>query len=127
MKKQATIALSTAEAEYIAGTHTAKQVLWDRSLFKELGFDLPKTSTIFSDNQAAVSISHHLEFHMRTKRIDITHHFLQDLVKSEILNVVYVNTQNNLADIFTKGLPRILHQNLSYKIGVLPDQGGVLE
>ena len=126
-KKQATVALSTAEAEYIAGTHTAKQVLWHRSLFKELEFDLPKTSTIFSDNQAAVSISHHPEFHARTKHIDITHHFLRDLVKSEILNVVYVNTQNNLADIFTKGLPKILHQNLSYEIGVLPDQGGVLE
>ena len=126
-KKQTTVALSTAEAEYIAGTHAAKQVLWHRSLFKELDFDLPKTSTIFSDNQAAVSISHHPEFHARTKHIDISYHFLRDLIKSGTLNVVYVNTQNNLADIFTKGLPRATHQNLSYEIGVLPDQGGVLE
>ena len=126
-KKQTTVALSTAEAEYIAGTHAAKQVLWHRSLFKELDFDLPKTSTIFSDNQAAVSIFHHPEFHARTKHIDISYHFLRDLIKSGTLNVVYVNTQNNLADIFTKGLPRATHQNLSYEIGVLPDQGGVLE
>ena len=75
-KKQTTVALSTAEAEYIASTHAAKQVLWHRSLFKELDFDLPKTLTIFSNNQAAVSISHHLEFHTRTKHINILYHFL---------------------------------------------------
>ena len=126
-KKQNTVALSTAEAEYIAATHTAKQVLWHRSLFKELEIDLPRTSTIFSDNQAAVAIAHHPEFHARTKHIDIAHHFLRDLVKSRILNIVYVNTHNNLADIFTKGLSRTTHQDLSYEIRVLPDQGGVLE
>ena len=126
-KKQSTVALSTAEAEYIAATHAAKQILWHRSLFQELEIDLPRTSTIFSDNQAAIAIAHHPEFHARTKHIDIAHHFFRDLVKSGILNIVYVNTHNNLADIFTKGLPRVTHQNLTYEIGVLPDQGGVLE
>ena len=62
-KKQATVALSTAESEYISATHAAKQVLWHRSLFMELEIDLPKTSTIFSDNQATIAIAHHLEFH----------------------------------------------------------------
>jgi hypothetical protein len=125
-KKQASVALSTAEAEYIAATHAAKQVLWHRSLFRELEITLPKTSTIFSDNQAAIAIAHHPKFHTRTKHIDITYHFLRDLVKSGTLNLVYVNTHLNLADLFTKGLPRVTHQDLTYKIGVLPDQGGVL-
>src|SRR5271168_1154679 len=49
-KKQATVALSTAESEYISATHAAKQVLWHRSLFTELEIKLPRTSTIFSDN-----------------------------------------------------------------------------
>ena len=62
-KKQAMIALSTAEAEYIAATHVAKQVLWHRSLFRELQFPLPTTSTIFLDNQAMILITHHPEFH----------------------------------------------------------------
>ena len=68
----------------------AKQVLWHRSLFQELEIDLPATSTIFSDNQAAIAITHHPEFHARTKHIDITYHFLRDLVKSGTLNLVYI-------------------------------------
>ena len=61
LKKQNTLALSTAEAEYIAATHVAKQVHWHRSLFNELKILQPGTSTIFTDNQAAISIGHNLE------------------------------------------------------------------
>jgi hypothetical protein len=118
-KKQATVALSTAEAEYVATVHVAKQVLWQRSLFRELDFDIPTTSTIFTDNQAAISISHHPEFHARTKHIDIAHHFLRDLISDGTLNTIYVNTRDNLADLFTKGLPRELHEDLTYRIGSL--------
>jgi len=64
LKKQNTVALSTAEAEYISATHTAKQVLWHRSLFNELEILQPKTSTIFTDDQAAISIGHNPEFHV---------------------------------------------------------------
>ena len=126
-KKQNTVALSTAEAEYISATHTAKQVLWHRSLFNELEIPQPKTSTIFTDNQAAISIGHNPEFHARTKHIDIALHFLRDHVEKGNLDLIYISTHNNLADLFTKGLPRIVHQDLTYEIGVIPDQGGVLE
>ena len=85
-KKQQTVALSTAEAEYIATTHVAKQVLWHRSLYSELEFNIPTTSTIFTDNQAAISISHHPEFHARTKHIDINYHFLRDLISIKTIN-----------------------------------------
>lgn len=118
-KKQSTVALSTAEAEYTAATHCAKQVLWYRSLFTELGINIPTTSTIFTDNQAAVSIAHHPEFYSRTKHIDISLHFLRDLVQNGTLNTVYINTEDNLADLFTKGLPRTLHQDFTQEIGVL--------
>jgi len=56
-KKQGVTATSTAEAEYVAATHAAKQVLWQRSLFRELGFQIPDTSIIYSDSQAAIAIS----------------------------------------------------------------------
>ena len=118
-KKQTSVALSTAEAEYVAATHVAKQALWQRSLFTELDFDIPTTSTIFTDNQAAISISHHPEFHARTKHIDIVYHFLRDLISEGVLNTIYVNTRENLADLFTKGLPRELHEDLTYRIGSL--------
>jgi Reverse transcriptase (RNA-dependent DNA polymerase) len=129
-KKQATVALSTAEAEYVAATHAAKQILWHRALFDELEIPQPQpeTSILFTDNQApAIAISHHPEFHARTKHIDIAHHFLRDLIESGTIETTYIQTRENLADVFTKGLPRPLHQDLTYGIGVLSNQGGVLE
>ena len=121
LKKQASVALSTAEAEYISAMHAAKQVLWHSSLFQELKINLPMTSTIFSDNQAAIAIVHHPKIHAHTKHIDISYHFLRDLVKSGTLNLVYVDIHQNLADLFTKGLSRVTHQNLTYEIRILPD------
>ena len=127
LKKQATIALSTAEAEYIAATNAAKQILWHRSLFNELEIPQPETSILFSDNQATITISHHPEFHACTKHINIAHHFLHNLVKSGMIKIIYIQTHKNLADLFTKGLLKPLHEDLTTGIGVISDQGGVLE
>ena len=127
LKKQTTVALSTAEAEYVAATHAIKQVLWHRSLLLELGIPQPETSTLFSDNQAAVAIAHHPEYHARTKHFDIALHFLRDHVSAGTIDLIYISTHNNVADLFTKGLPRSTHENFTYQIGVMPDQGGVLE
>ena len=118
-KKQSMVALSTAKAKYVAAMHCAKQVIWHRSLLNEVGIPLPSTSTIFPDNQAAILIAHHLEHHAWMKHIDITHHFLHDLIQDGMLNLVYINTHINLADIFTKSLPKVAHQDLTYKIGIL--------
>ena len=117
-KKQSTVALSTAEAEYVATTHCAKQVIWHRSLLNEVGISLPSTSTIFSDNQAAISIAHHLEHHVRTKHIDNTHHFLCDLVQNGTLNLVYVNTQINLPNHYLKWSIKILHTRSEFSRNV---------
>ena len=125
-KKQTTVAPSTPEAEYIAAAHVAKQVLWYRSLLTELKFPLSTPSTIFSDNQSAISIAHHPEFHARTKHIDIAVHFLRDHVKKGTLDLCYINTDHNLADIFTKALKKPLHANFTYELGVISGQGGVL-
>ena len=125
-KKQTTVAPSTPEAEYIAAAHAAKQVLWYRSLLTELNFSLTTPSTIFSDNQSAISIAHHPEFHARTKHIDIAVHFLRDHVKKGTLDLYYINTEYNLADIFTKALKKPSHINFTHELGVLSGQGGVL-
>ena len=77
------------------------------------------TSTIFTDNQAAIAISHHPEFHTHTKHINICYHFLCDLISAGTVNTIYVNTHNNLANLFTKGLSWSTHQDLTYQIGVI--------
>ena len=85
----------------------------------ELEFLLPTTSTIFTDNQAAIFILHHPEFHVHMKHIDIAYHFLYDLISTRTINTVYVNTCDNLSDIFTKGLTWVIHQNLTYQIRII--------
>ena len=103
-KKQSMVALSTTKAEYVAATHCAKQVIWHRSLLNEVRIPLPSTLTIFSDNQSTVLIAHHLEHHVQMKHINIAHHFLHNLVQDGMLNLVYINTLVNLANLFTKSL-----------------------
>jgi hypothetical protein len=73
------------------------------------------------DDQAAISIAHHPEFHAQTKHIDIAYHFLCNLVEIRTLNTVYINTHNNVADIFTKALPHATHNDLLLDLGVLTD------
>ncbi len=92
-----------------------------RTLLTELGIHVPSKTTIFSDNQGACAISHHPEFHARTKHIDITYHFLRDLVQAGVLDVVYINTKLNLADLLMKGVPRDAHEDLMYKMGIIAE------
>jgi hypothetical protein len=125
-KKQSTTALSSAEAEYVAATHATKQLLWQRSLMNELTFSQPDPQVLQSDNQAAISIAHNPEFHSRTKHIDITLHFLRDHVENGTMDMKYVSTHDNLADIMTKALTRPTHEGLSSRIGLISGQGGVL-
>ena len=124
LKSNQWVALSTAKAEYVAATHCAKQVIWHRSLLNEVRIFLPLTSTIFSDNQAAISIAHHPEHHVQTKHIDIAHHFLCDLVQNGTLNLVYINTQINLIwqiylpNHYLKQSIKILHMRLEFSRNV---------
>ena len=92
-----------------------------RSILTELNFPLTTPSTNFSDNQSAISIAHHPEFHARTKHIDIAVHFLRffDHMKKGTLDLYYINTEYNLADIFTKTLKKPSHINFTYELGVL--------
>ena len=92
----------------------------------ELKFPLTTPLTIFSINQSAISIAHHPEFYTCTKHIDITVHFLCDHVKKGTLDLHYINTEYNLADIFTKALRKLSHINFTFELGVLSGQGGVL-
>jgi hypothetical protein len=125
-KKQLTTALSSAEAEYVASTHATKQLLWHRSLMVELHLPQPDPQILQSDNQASIAIAHNPEFHSRTKHIDIALHFMRDHVESGIMDLRYVPTRDNLADIMTKPLTRPLHEGFTSVIGLLSGQGGVL-
>ena len=105
-KKQSSVALSTAEAEYIALASTAQEAVWLRQLTTELGNGSAEATTIFEDNQAAISMSKNPQFHGRAKHISIKYHFVHEQVSDGTVRLKYCRTQDMVADILTKGLHR---------------------
>ena len=72
------------------------------------------------DNTSAINVSKNLVHHSRTKHIDVRHHFLRDHVEKGNIQLTYVRTEDQIADIFTKPLGRIPFLNLRLMLGLLP-------
>ena len=117
-KKQTSVALSTMEAEFVALSHATKDAIWLRTLLTDLGFPPSGPIRILCDNQAAISYSHDHQFHARTKHIDIKYLHVRDSISSKEIQVTYVPSKDNCADIFTKGLPRPSHSHLVSLMGM---------
>ncbi|KAJ3479322.1 hypothetical protein NLI96_g9143 [Meripilus lineatus] len=117
-KKQATVALSTMEAEYLALAHASKEALWLRSLLEHLHFEISGETPIFCDNQSTIAFAHDHQFHARSKHIDIRHHFIRDHINQKTITVPHVATQDNVADVLTKALPRDAHTRHTQALGL---------
>jgi hypothetical protein len=103
-KKQPTVALSSAEAEYMAISDMMKEILWMRMILSELHLSVVTPTVIYVDNQSAIRISENDSDHDRTKHIDIRHCFIRDCIKNGDLKLEWIPTQYQRADIFTKPL-----------------------
>jgi len=105
-KKQPIVTLSSTEAEYVALTHSSKDILWIHKLLTEfshiLSFSMP--TTLFCDNQGAIHLSKDSTFHACTKHIDVHFHFIWQTVSSGHVIIKYCPTTEMIADIFTKSL-----------------------
>ncbi|CAL9026178.1 unnamed protein product [Prunus brigantina] len=102
-KKQNSVSLSTAEAEYVAAGSCCTQLLWMRQMLEDYGL-AQSCFLIYCDNMSAIDISKNPVQHSRTKHIDIRHHFIRDLVEDKILSLEFVPSEKQLADILTKAL-----------------------
>jgi hypothetical protein len=102
-KKQASISLSTTEAEYTTARSCSTQLLWIKILLSDYGFS-QDTMIINCDNTSAINISKNPVQHSWTKHINIRHHFLCHLVESEVVSLSFIPTENQLAGILTKPL-----------------------
>jgi hypothetical protein len=103
-KKQQTVATPSAEAEVMASVEVVKEVKWLQQMLSELGCTVKTPTIVFCDNQSAIRISEKDVQHDRTKHIDIKYHFVKDELRSKNIEMKYISTDNQLADIFTKGL-----------------------
>ena len=105
-RKQELVTLSTAEAEYVAATHAAKECIWLRRLIEPF-FGPPSTpTTLYCDNQAAIHLATDDNYHAQTKHIDIRFHFIRQTIADGHAKITYRPTQDMTADILTKALPR---------------------
>lgn len=111
-KRQATVALSTTEAEYMALTRAAQQALWMYSFMSEVGLKRELPAVLHGDNAASIALTLNTKGHARAKHIDIRHHYIRERVAEGEIQLVQIPSEENLADIFTKPLPRVTHQKL---------------
>nr|GFA52144.1 copia protein [Tanacetum cinerariifolium] len=116
-KKQKSIAISTTEAEYIAMSGCCAQILWMRSQLTDYVFDFNKIP-LYCDNRSAIALCCNNVQHSRSKHIDICHHFIREQVERGVVEIYFVTTDYQLADIFTKALPRQRFEFILPRIGM---------
>ncbi|GJU67997.1 retrovirus-related pol polyprotein from transposon TNT 1-94 [Tanacetum coccineum] len=116
-KKQKCTAISSTEAEYITLSGCCAQILWMRSQLTDYGFQFNKIP-LYCDNKSAIALCCKNVQYSRAKHIDVHYHFIKEQVENEIMRLYFVRTEYQLADIFTKPLPRERFNFLIEKLGI---------
>ncbi|KAJ9546787.1 hypothetical protein OSB04_019330 [Centaurea solstitialis] len=117
-KKQNCVSTSTAEAEYVAAASCCSQVLWMKTQLLDYGYKL-KRVPIYCDSESAIAITSNPVQHSKTKHIDIRYHFIKDNVEKGNIEMFFVQTDYQLADLFTKPLDEKRFNFLVSKLGML--------
>jgi hypothetical protein len=101
-KKQSTVALSSCEAEIMAGSEAAKEAIYLSGFLHELGVNVSEPPPLKMDNKSAIDLAYNPEHHSKTKHIERRHYFIRECVENGKLRVPFVPTDENVADFFTK-------------------------
>jgi hypothetical protein len=119
-KRQACVAQSTCEAEYVAASAAAKEAVWLRQLLSEIGYPQEQPTLIRGDNQGALELIKSQRHHEQAKHIDVRYHYVREEHKKGTIRFDYVRLHNNVADLFTKPLARAVFAPLRRRIGIVP-------
>ena len=117
-KLQRCVALSSMEAEYVAASETAKSIVWMDWLLKVFMINNETTPMLNIDNQSAIKLIGNPEFHELSKHIETRYHFVRQLVAEKKIDVDYIPTEDQAADVFTKGLPAEKLATMKKKLGI---------
>jgi hypothetical protein len=118
--KQAVVFRSSTEAEYRSLSITAAELLWLRMLFKELRIYLATPPVLWCDNVNTLTLASNLVFHARTIHIKVDYHFVREKVLNQDILLKFISTHDQVADLFTKGLPSAQFLALKSKLLVVP-------
>lgn len=111
-KKQTTVSRSSGEPEYRSIVITVAELIWIQGLLKEVEITIQLPLNLYSDNKATIQIAANPVYHERTKHSEIDLYFIREKVQQELVSIKHVPTQDQPADLLTKGLTRIQHQYL---------------
>jgi transposase InsO family protein len=117
-RKQATVAHSTVQAEYMAASDAAKEAIWWRMFLSALGYPMDHATTILSDNQGSITNSKNPEDHRNMKHIEVRHHYIREQVAAGNINLEYISTSQMAADVLTKPVAAIQHDRTCKLLGM---------
>jgi hypothetical protein len=122
-KKQASVSLSTTEAELVSLSLAAQETLHIRRLLTSFGFPPKEPTVIHCDNQATIAVaSNDAGTSTRLKHVSIRHFFVREAVQQKAISLKFVRSSENVSDVLTKGLPREQHVKLREMMGLSADQ-----
>jgi ATP sulfurylase len=102
----------------MASTQATKEAIWMTKLMKELGYMKEKKAMVIRcDNQGAISLTKNPTQHARTKHVDVQHHFVRERVENGEVTFEYCSTEEMVADVLTKALPKEGHYKLIRMFG----------
>jgi hypothetical protein len=118
--KQNTVALSTAEAEYVSAYEATAQAIWLRFVLDDFGEMQAEATPLFYDKMSAISMAKNLVFHQRTRHINRKYHFIREALQEGVIDVKFCRSEEQLADILTKALSKDRFKQLRLNLGVKP-------
>ncbi|KAK2966883.1 hypothetical protein RJ640_028893 [Escallonia rubra] len=117
-KKQQTVAQSSAEAEYVAAAVATSQAIWLRRILGDMGEEQAEATTLMCDNKSAIAMTKNPGNHCRTKHINIKYHFVREAVENGEVQFQFCKTEDQVADVFTKAIPKERLDYFRLKLGV---------
>ena len=117
-RAQKTIAHSSTEAEYMAMSDCSRQVVWVRNLLAELGYNVTHIP-LSGDNQGSIFIGSNPVTESRSKHIDIRYHYIREVYNKGIVDIYYIDGNDNPADIFTKNLGAVKFLKFRFQLGLI--------
>eukprot|EP00253_Pinus_taeda_P005356 PITA_05356 len=117
-KKQATVATSSAEAEYISAWEEACEIVWWHKILQDLGISQVEATSLFIDSQSTIKLAKNPVFHSKTKHVDTKYHHIKSLIAKDVLKPIYCPSEDQISDIFTKPLGRIKFTKSRDELGI---------
>jgi hypothetical protein len=117
-RMQKTVARSSTEAEYMALSEACSKIAWLTLLQKEIGYSPTAPTPLVSDNQGGIFLAINPTHDRQLKHVDICYHFIREYVESKRINIVYISTNDMIADILTKPLERVKFEYFRKLLGI---------